>query len=364
MTTNGRRRVDRDDLLARVNLTHVLDSLTSGVGDGPRRRWRCPEPSHPDEHPSVTVARDPHGTERWRCWSGGHGGTAIDAVIAAKQLGIGESIGWLNDHYAHLQPIQRDTPSPSPIGHPSPPVIEYVERCEQLLRTRTGAEVRSWLHKRGLDDEILAANRVGADPGRRLLPRQRGLPTGHPAAVFPALDRYGNITYFQARFLNPDSAGQKYGNPAGHLATNPRLAWAQPVVTPGRELPLVVSEGIPDSLIAARAGMRSVALLGSTASVQHVARELIHALDDGNAPRSVAVCFDADEAGRAGAARLIEHLANRGIDVVNVEPPEGMDITDWASADPQWAVRGLDAAAGIDDAGSARPRRSAMEIDF
>lgn len=363
MTTDARHRVDRDDLLARVNLTHVLDSLTSGVGDGPRRRWRCPEPSHPDQHPSATVACDRHGTERWRCWSGGHGGIAIDAVIAAKQLGIGESIGWLNDHYAHLQPIQPDTPSPSPspIGQTSPPVIEYVERCEQSLRTRTGAEVGSWLHKRGLDDEILAANRVGADPGHRLLPRQRGLPTGHPAAVFPALDRYGNITYFQARFLNPESAGQKYGNPTRRLAANPGLSWGQPVGVAGRDLPLVATEGIPDSLIAARAGMRSVALLGSTASIQHVARELIHALDDGNAPRSVAVCFDADEAGRDGAARLIDRLESSGIDAVNVEPPDGMDITDWASINPHWTDQVVDAAQ-VGNAG--RIRHLEMEIEL
>jgi|GEM_PF-6749867 len=50
--------------------------------------------------------------------------------------------------------------------------------------------------------------------------------------------------------------------------------------------------------------------------------------------RSFAVCFDADEAGRAGAARLIEHLDRSGIDVVNVEPPEGMD-----SPTGHWSTR-------------------------
>ena len=61
------QRIDRDDLLARVNLTDVPDALTPGDGDGRRRAWRCPEPSHPDEHPSVKVFTDRRGVERWRC---------------------------------------------------------------------------------------------------------------------------------------------------------------------------------------------------------------------------------------------------------------------------------------------------------
>lgn len=371
MTADQTYRVDRDELLARVSLTQVLDSLTAGVGDAHRRRWRCPESSHPDEHPSVTVARDRHGTERWRCWSGGHGGTAIDAVIAARQLGIGESIGWLNDHHAHLQPLSVDAvlTTRRPVGEPSPHAIEYVERCEQMLRTRSGSEIRSWLGERGLDDDVLALNRVGADPGRRLLPRRRGLPPGHPAAVFPALDRSGNITYFQARFLDPNRVGQKYGNPIGQLATNPRLAWSQPVGVVDPDLPLVLTEGIPDSLIAARAGMKSVALLGSTVSAHQIAIEMNHALDDAEAPSRIAVCFDADDAGRTAAAQLIEHFDVQGINVVNVDPPDGMDITDWALADVNWQEQLLDATittpVALRAVASTPPERTTeIEIDL
>lgn len=340
MTANAAsHRIDRDELLSRVNLTQVLDALTASEGNGHRRRWRCPEPDHPDQHPSVTVTTDRHGIERWRCWSGGHGGTAIDAIIAAKQLGVGESMRWLNDHHTHLQPIPSVAPPmpTRPVGKPSREVIEYVERCEKLLRTRAGTEIRSWLHERRLDDDILIANRVGADPGRRFLPRPPGLPSGRPAAIYPALDQTGNITYFQARFIDPHAAGQKYDNPSQHLATNPSLAWAQPVGATSPNGPLVVTEGIPDALIAASAGMRAVGVLGSAAPSQQIARRLIDAIrrreDD---KPSVVVCFDADQAGRTGAVRLAQLLDQHRIRVANIEPPDGMDITDWASASVDW----------------------------
>ena len=51
-----RRRVDRDELLARVDLRALLDALTGAAGE--RGRWHCPDRDHPDAHPSVTVGVD------------------------------------------------------------------------------------------------------------------------------------------------------------------------------------------------------------------------------------------------------------------------------------------------------------------
>ena len=187
-------RIDRDDLLARRNLTDVLDAPTPGEDNGGRHAWRCPEPDHRDEHPSVKVSTDRRGVDRWRCWSGGHGGTAIDAVTAARNMPVGDAIRWLNDNYAHLAPLPRTVkPEPRPVGRPAPEVTEYVERCEKLLWTVAGRRIREWLNTRGLGDEVLAANRVGADPGRRYQPGTKGLPAGWPAAMCTALDPNGDV---------------------------------------------------------------------------------------------------------------------------------------------------------------------------
>ena len=232
MTEPAAHRIDRDDLLARVDLVAVLDALSPGDGHGSRRQWRCPSPTHDDNHPSVKVSTDSSGTQRWRCWSGGEGGTAIDAVMEARSMSVGDAIRWLNDNYAHLEVLpRRPAPEPRPIGRPAAEAVEYAQRCEKLLWSGTGRCVRDWLNDRGLGDDVLHVNRVGADPGRRFLPRVKGLPGGWPAAVFPALDRSGAIAYFQARFLQPPDGRDKYDNPSRKWASNPRVAWTRTPTT-------------------------------------------------------------------------------------------------------------------------------------
>jgi DNA primase len=344
MTEPAAHRIDRDNLLARVDLVAVLDALSPGDGHGSRRQWRCPSPTHDDNHPSVKVSTDSSGTQRWRCWSGGEGGTAIDAVMEAKSMSVGDAIRWLNDNYAHLEVLpRRPAPEPRPIGRPAAEAVEYAQRCEKLLWSRSGRPVRDWLNDRGLGDDVLRANRVGADPGRRILPRVKGLPGGWPAAVFPALDRSGTIAYFQARFLQPPDGRGKYDNPSRKWASNPRVAWTQtPTTVSPHDGLLIVTEGIPDALIAAQAGFSAVAVLGSMYPDARVADAVAsyaqaHAVD-------VAVCFDCDpsESGAKGASRLVELLGDRSVrSVVNVVPPDGMDLSDWAAIDHGW-IAGFD----------------------
>lgn len=339
--------IDRDELLSRTELTRLLDTLTTGTGDGHRRRWSCPDPDHPDVHPSVTVHTDQRGIQRWRCWSGGHGGTAIDAIVVARRLGIGEAIRWLADHHAHLPPIERRPPRRRhPIGQPAPEVVEYVERCAKLLWAGTGGRVRDWLNLRGYDDEILALNKIGADPGRRYLPRPKGFPSGWPAAVYPALDPTGAITYFQARYLDPPAGRGKYDNPASRWATNPRLGWIRPAQPLGPDRPLIVTEGIADAIAAGRLGYGAVGVLGTGAPDRESAARIASVVR--RRASSPVVCFDADHAGRAAASRIVAELAANGIDDVEVcAPPDGMDLTDWIASDPRSAGRLLGASTEV-----------------
>ena len=330
--------VDRDDVLARVDLEQLLDHLT-GPADQ-RRRWHCPERDHPDEHPSVAVRVSADGTQRWRCWSGDHGGTAIDAVIAAHGSDVATALRWLAAHYTNLPAIDRPPPAPvATPGHPDPALAVYVERAARLLWTPAGAAQRDWLHERGLEADVLRANRVGADPGRRHLPRPSGMPGGWPAVVYPALDAAGGVTYLQARYLDPPANRSKYDNPSARLAANPRLAWTVPTDRPQRG-GLVVCEGVCDALVAAQAGFRSVAVLGAAYPDGRVADGITATVNADPALRhgTIDVCFDNDAAGRAGAKRLVELLADRQLTVANVTPPDGLDITEWALRDHLWST--------------------------
>lgn len=336
MSGGSTYRIDRDELLGRVELTEVLDALSAGGFERHgRRAWRCIDPAHPDENPSVKVSVDRTGTQRWRCWSGGHGGTAIDAVMVAKSMPVGDAIRWLNDHHAHLDTITREPAPPSkPIGRPDPEVAGYVHRSHRLLWTPAGEPVRDWLHHRGLDDDVLKANIVGADPGRRYLPRPKGFPGGSPAAVYPALDTNGDPVYFQARFLDPAGGRPKYDNPARRWAANPRVAWLTPPDGASERRPLVVTEGIADGLIAAQAGFAAVGVLGSQYPDARVADAIAEQAGD----RPIVICFDADDAGWRGAERLAEMLNERNkASTTVIKPPDDLDLTDWTVDDPNWA---------------------------
>ena len=87
---------------------------------------------------------------------------------------------------------RRPAPEPRQL---SAEAVEYVLACERLLGEPAGRRVLEYLvDERGLDPDVLQANRVGADPGRTLR-RAKGLPKGGPGAVFPALNADGEIVY-------------------------------------------------------------------------------------------------------------------------------------------------------------------------
>ena len=354
MELNGRPEIR--DILARTDLAALLDELATPATQNIRgRKWHCPITGHDDQHPSVTMYTDGRGHQRWRCWSGddGHRGDALDLVIAVRHQSRRDAIDWLANRVGHA-------PQPSPTRRPAPTrsndaavpldpaVVTYTERCAQLLWTSQGARIRRWLLERGFGDDVLRVNQVGADPGRRSLPRPRGLPAGNGlAATFPALDAGGAIRSVQTRYLEPRPGQPKYDNPAARHATNPRLAWLRPPV-PRHPDRLVICEGIPDALTAAQAGYQTVALLGTYAADQRVAALLAeHATGHRLAVTAV---VDADPAGRAAGTRLAGLLADRHVELRIVEPPEGFDLNGWAQREPSWTN-----AIGSDIA-AARPK--------
>jgi hypothetical protein len=325
-------RYDRDELLARTDLAALADELLGfHVGNGRNARWPSPVPDHPQtgRTPPMSIFVDPRGIERWTCFATGANGTASDLVTVATGQSIGDSMAWLAER-ARLDrapvdraPVVRKPPPPPPRREPSTALKEYVEACERILWRPTGAAVRRWLvEQRGLDPDVLRHNRVGADPGPRLLRRAQGLPRHGPAAVFPALDEHREPVYLQARYLELPPDRGKYDNPTARHGSNPRLTPVLPT-GPATNGPTIVTEGVPDGLAAATAGYRALAVLGAGVPDQRVAQRL--ADHDG----VLVVAFDADDAGRTGAASVRRLLAEAGRQsVVEVVPPVA-DLNTW-----------------------------------
>ena len=325
-----RGRYDREELLARTDLRALLDELSgSATGPGRTARWRCPSIDHDDVHPSVTLRTDRRGIERWRCWSGGHGGTAIDAMHVAFRVGYGEAI----EELARRVGMQADETGVRRIRPPMPPrepvplhpnVVRYVEACERLLWEPVGRPVLEYLTvERGLDPEVLRANRVGADPGTRRLRRAAGLPKNGPGAVFPAFTVDGRLTYLQTRYLEHDEHISKYDNPASRLGDNPRHGWTQPAGSVKE--PIIICEGFPDAYTANSAGYTAIAVLGATNANPVLAERIA----EGIGQRPAVVAFDGDDAGRAATKQLSTSLGQRGIMVIELPLPSGADLNSW-----------------------------------
>ena len=284
----------------------------------------------------------------------------VDALAAACEVGIGEALAML----AHRCGLDRDGPHPPALSGrtPSAPampavdrlVVRYVEACERILWSRTGRPVLDWLLARGLDPEVLRANRVGADPGPSLLWRPAaGFPARGVGAVFPALDRDGAVVYCQTRYVVAPSGRSKYDNPSARWAPNPRVGWVSPPsAAPTAREPLVVCEGFPDAYTAASAGFASVAVLGAGYPDARVG----DAIAAGAAGRDVVVVYDADPAGRQGAATLVAFFAGCGIEARDVVPPAAVnDVNGWALHDRRW-VEHLGAALPVGSTAVATAR--------
>jgi hypothetical protein len=328
-------RYERDQLLARTDLAALADELLGGhVGDGRGARWPSPVPNHPQtgRTPPMSIFTDHRGIERWTCFATGANGTAIDLVTIATGRSVADAMAWLAERaqfdrllLERRSPLRRTPPEP-PRREPSAALRAYVEACEGILWQPAGTAIRRWLvEERCLDPDVLRHNRIGADPGPRTLRRAKGLPYRGPAAVFPALDDDRQPVYLQGRYLHPPPNRGKYDNPNATHGRNPRLASIEPTGASGGG-PTIITEGVPDALAAATAGYKAVAILGAGLPDRRVAEQLAHA--DG----MLVVAFDPDEAGRAGSARLQEHLTDLGREHVLEVMPPAADLNSWLMA--------------------------------
>jgi hypothetical protein len=318
--------VDRDAVLAAVDLRALADELL-----GPRRgppssaHWRCPSPHHAQtgRTPPVSIFDTATGGQRWRCHGCGAGGTAIDLLVVARGLSVGDSFRALAARSPLQGPPRREFHRPAPAIDLCD-LSRYVDQCADRLWRPSGRPVLTWLlQERGLPAAVLRANRIGADLGPRRQPRPDGIPRVGPAVVLPATEG-GRDRYVQLRLLRPWPDGPRYLGPTSSALPNPRLARFKPAI-PATLSGVVVCEGAIDALSAASAGAFSVAVLGTSVCDDRLA-ERIAAL--GHHP--VVLAFDADPAGRRAANTMETALRDRNVEVVHLELPAGYsDLNDW-----------------------------------
>jgi len=350
---------DRDAIIAAVDLRALADEMLGPHSGGERTpTWPCPNPQHAQtgRTPPVNVFTSHRGEQRWRCHGCGEGGTAIDLVIVCRGVDAREAIEQLAGRVGHIpcqldwEPPQRARLEPGPVRGCRDPdgLAAYVESCARTLWRPEGLAVRSWLiEERGLPEAVLRANQVGADLGPRRQPRPDGMcRTG--GAVLPVMAR-GEAVYAQVRVPHPRPDRPKYLNPRGDLAPNPRLARFRPTTVVHPEV--IITEGAIDGLSAAAAGYRAVAVLSAGYPDQSVA----HALS--RLPHPLAIAFDPDDAGRAGAGRLA-HLLDAEFRPASVLDLGDGDLNDALRQSPDWTVELPELVQGRTARGAERAPRA------
>lgn len=332
---------DRDALLAAVDLRELADDLLGpGKGTGRTAMWRCPSEQHSQtgRTPPVSVFTSRRGDQRWRCHGCGEGGTAIDLVLACRGGNPRDAMTYLAERAGHREQPDEWQPSPRRVTTPSLPpagcrdpegLDRYVNECAERLWKPEGRGMQRWLtNTRGLPRDVLIENRVGADPGPRSQPRPDGMPRA-AGIVLPVI-RDTHAVYAQIRVPHPLRDRPRYLNPTSGLAANPRLARARPVEAGHPEV--IVTEGAIDALSAAAAGYRAVAVLSAAYGDESVAVALA------KLPHPLIIAFDADDAGRAGAERLVSLLDARQRPPVVLDLGTG-DLNDAMRQSDDWPLQ-------------------------
>jgi DNA primase len=320
------------EILDRTDLAAVLTSLSGPpIGHGRSARWTCFSPDHPDDHPSVSMFIDRKGLERWRCWSDGHAGTAIDAVMIGRNLGTTGALHWLQERAGHLPEPPTRRPSHTAARPLSAALHRWANDCEHRLWRPDGAAARSWLHQRGLDDDVLHANRIGFDPGAHLANRAPGLPRWRGVTVC-SFDRYGDLAYVQVRNLDGQAPG-KYSNPTPDHGALPAVTFPRGAPSTG---PLVVSEGVLDGLIVAQAGFRSAALISTSSIAAGPTSPAADHIRAHAAGHPIVLALDGDPAGRAATNRLRDQLADTPLRELRLPDHEDLTSLHTRRKDPAW----------------------------
>ncbi len=365
-----------EELRARLPLSEVVGKRLRLVRAG--REFQAPCPFHNEKTPSFTV-NDAKGF--FHCFGCGAHGDVIGFTMRHDHLTFPEAVEALAG-LANL-PVPRTAPEERQRYERQKSLHEVVEAAtrwfEQQLRQPGGAAALAYLRRRGLDDEALAAFRLGYAPpeggGLRAALEREGfavkdmLEAGlvkQPAeggrapfsffrhrVMFPVADRRGRIVAFGGRLVEGEGPGRaavagtaerpqpKYINTGetplfhkGQLLYG--LSRARQAAAEGK--PVIVVEGYMDVIALVRAGYPgAVAPLGTAMTETQI--ETAWKLYPGR-ERFPVLCFDGDNAGKRAAFRAVERV------LPLLQPDQSVRVAFLpAGEDPDSLIRGRGAAA-------------------
>ncbi len=309
-------------------------------------------PFHQEKSPSFTV--NPQ-RQRYHCFGCGEDGTVFDFVIKYENVDFPTAARRLAER-AGIRIVEEErSPGEAREFQLRKRLLalhqEAAEWFHQLLLTAPEAkEARDYLKKRGMTGEVAKRWKIGYAPegwdafskwataqgykreeilqSGLVTPRDADKPEGdfydrfRDRVMFPICNDLGEVIAFSGRVLDPEAKAAKYinspetplfkkGNVLFGLHKSKRALLDKKCA--------IILEGQMDLITAFEAGVQNVVAPQGTAFTEKQAGTLKHYADE------VILCFDADQAGRKAAERLLPALLGLDFSVRVMELPPGED---------------------------------------
>ena len=337
-----------DDLLARINITDVVESRVKLRRSGKNYSGLCP--FHKESSPSFTVSPD---KQFYYCFGCGAGGNALGFLMEYENISFPEAIEELARIAGVDIPREEQSSKQLEREHQVKQQITLLDQAsqyfqQQLQHSTTKEKANSYLQKRGLSGEIINRFLIGyAPPGwDNLIQQFSQLPKAtvqlekagivvynedkdryydrfRDRIMFPIRDMRGRVIGFGGRVLGDDKPKYLNSPETETFHKGRELYGLYEARQNNRKLDrLLIVEGYMDVVGLAQHGINwAVATLGTSTSEQHIIR-LFKIVPE------VIFCFDGDQAGRKAAERALNislPLMEDGKSIRFLFLPEGED---------------------------------------
>ena len=340
-----------DELRARISLEEVVSEYVPLKQKG-RRFWGCC-PFHNEKTPSFSVDSE---SQLYYCFGCHKGGTALNFVMEMERMDFQEAVKHLAER-AHMA-VPENTPARDQKSFVTSQERERIYEANviaaryfhSLLWTDEGADVLSYLYKRGLNDSDIRRFGLGASPGgwdglishlgeqgfEAPLLKKAGLAVERDGkyydmfrgrAIFPIINAQGKVLGFGGRAMG--DAQPKYLNTPDTPVFNKRQGlYALNFIRNERDVGrLVLVEGYMDTVSLRKHGVRGVVATLGTALTEEQARLIKRYVSE------VWISYDGDSAGQKAALRALEIFdGQEGLTPRVIDYPAGQDPDDFIRA--------------------------------
>jgi len=342
-----------DDVREKTNVVDVIGQYVQLKKSGSKNySGLCP--FHNEKTPSFSVAED---KQFYYCFGCGRGGNVFSFIQEIEGLSFAESV----IKVAELEGIEvaekyQDVSGENEVNSKQQQLIQMHEKAAEvyhhmLVNTAAGEAALDYLHKRGLDDQLIEEFNIGFAPNQRdflsrvfqneslnteafpetglFVERENGdlADRFYQRIMFPIRNYQGKTVGFSGRFFATedfaDKEQPKYLNSPETTLFNKReilFNFDKARSSIRKNGTVYLFEGFMDVLAAYRSGATNgIASMGTSltneqiAAVTRLAQELV-------------LCYDGDEAGVAATDRAIGHLQESShIDLSVISVPEKLD---------------------------------------